>query len=608
MEATVSRPDFVDQLRRTQLLSGPEMEQLAARFAGVRGPDAAAELVADGTLTRYQVGQLLAGQGARLRLGQYVLLDRLGEGGAGHVFKAVHPVLRRVVAIRIIAPEVVREPPAWAWFLREVRAAAQLHHPNVALASDVSEAEGVHFVVMEYVDGPALDTLVRSHGLMPVRLACRVFREAAAALQAAHQQGVIHRDIKPSNLLVPTAAGLVRERAWRDDPSGAGPLVKVVGFGLGRLSGPAGSEAFIRPTANGFLGTTGYVAPEQARGGHAGDSRSDVYGLGCTLHYALVGRPPFAGSSSVADPLDRIRPDVPRELAAAVRRMTAEWPDARFVTAAEVAAALAPWSDDPPSKPAAPFPTDGLVSCSPTSLAEIALAAGRAQAALPHGLSPVSRSELQLDPPAGALVPTLVDPPPVTAIDASVFAFASDGDFRRDWAAWAGVVGAYAEARPPGVTELAYHELHDRLVEACARRALGTDGEKRVFFRQLADLARPWLSLESLARAEPEAVRVLFARCREVESALGGRPRRAGALTWAAALVLGTLPLLAVSVSGDAAETNALGERLSWAERFRPSLSGLVHQLGANPLLWFTVVLPAVVLVSFVVMSRGPRG
>src|SRR5262249_13198049 len=153
---------------------------------------------------------------------------------------------------------------ARTWFLREVRAATRLHHPNVALALDANEADGVHFLVLEYVDGQTLEALVRRLGPMPVRLACRGVRQAAAGLHAAHEQSIVHRDVKPSNLLIPRAAELHGPDGWAADASAdAGPLVKVVDFGVARFHDPSAGESLGRSTENGFLGTPDYIAPEQ---------------------------------------------------------------------------------------------------------------------------------------------------------------------------------------------------------------------------------------------------------------------------------------------------------------------------------------------------------
>src|SRR5947199_3247185 len=141
----------------------------------------------------------------------------------GRVFKAMHTTMDRVVAIKVILPGVLKDHCALDLFRREVRAAAQLHHPHIATAYDANEVTGTRFLVMEYVEGPSLQNLVRAQGPLPIELACELMRQAATALQYAHEKGVVHRDIKPANLLATQVAGPPGQGGGPEGPDGSAP-------------------------------------------------------------------------------------------------------------------------------------------------------------------------------------------------------------------------------------------------------------------------------------------------------------------------------------------------------------------------------------------------
>jgi eukaryotic-like serine/threonine-protein kinase len=284
-------------------------------------------------------------------LGKYRILSRLGAGGMGEVFKAVHQTMDRVVALKIMAPQLMQEARARARFQREVRSAARLAHPNIVIAHDADVATGHCFLVMEYVEGANLAHLVSQNGRPPVPLACEIVRQAALGLQHAHECGMVHRDIKPQNLMLvldsPAAAG------WP-----AVPRVKILDFGLARLVNSDSDGA--RPTGHTVtregtvVGTPEFMSPEQATGSKGLDIRADVYSLGCTLYFLLAGRAPFVSASAYEvitkhltdppEPLNVRWPDVPVGLAAVVSRMLAKRPEERYQTPAEVANALLPWT------------------------------------------------------------------------------------------------------------------------------------------------------------------------------------------------------------------------------------------------------------------------
>jgi hypothetical protein len=274
---------------------------------------------------------------------RYRVLGVLGSGGMGVVYKAVQRHTDRVVALKVLSLQLQARPDFVERFRREVRAVARLNHPHIVHAYDAEEAGGLHFLVMEYVDGVSLDQVVRQRGPLPPEEACAYVRQAALGLQHAHERGMVHRDIKPANLLL-TSPG-------RTDGGGhPGGQVKIVDFGLAHLASGAGGPATPISSAP-LLGTLDYAAPEQARDPAGVDTRADVYSLGCTLYHLLTGRPPFPAGTPLQTllchqeraprPVTELRPDVPEALAAILERMLAKEPDRRHATPAEVAEDLA---------------------------------------------------------------------------------------------------------------------------------------------------------------------------------------------------------------------------------------------------------------------------
>jgi serine/threonine-protein kinase len=337
--------NLVDLLHRHPLLAPPQLQELAGtlqvRFAEPRA--LAGELIRRGWLTPYQVNQLFKGHGHDLVLGPYLLLERLGEGGMGTVFKARHQKLERVVALKVIRKERLANPEAVRRFHHEIRAAAQLEHPNVVLAYDADEVGGTHFFAMEHVEGIDLARLVHKAGPLPVAHACDYARQAALGLQHAHEKGLVHRDVKPSNLLLTS-----RSRGGNRLPEA---VVKVLDLGLARLErGPDPSSSTLTDEGA-VMGTLDYLAPEQAKNSHTVDIRADIYSLGCTLYHLLSGRPPFAGCSRMEKlfkhqweeprPVEQLRPDVPPAVAVVLRKLMAKRPEDRYQTPAEAAGALA---------------------------------------------------------------------------------------------------------------------------------------------------------------------------------------------------------------------------------------------------------------------------
>jgi serine/threonine-protein kinase len=352
----IDRQSFLENLRRSGLLAGQELRSAVQRLPETnRGKVVARALVKWGLLTRFQAELLLAGRTSGFTLGQYRILDRIGSGGMGQVFKARHQTMNRLVALKVLAPQSMQTARAKQLFQREVQAAGRLVHPNIVTAYDANEVGGRHFLAMEYVDGPNLDQLVQERGPLPVGLACDLVRQAAVGLQYAAELGMVHRDIKPANLLV--------QRARAEHPSRP-CVVKILDFGLARLQG---RKQTILTRANMVLGTPDFVSPEQARDMHGVDIRSDLYSLGCTLYFLLTGRVPFPGGTSMEkliqqnarepEAVEELCPEAPPEVRAIVRRLMAKKPEERIQTPAELITALAPFARPGPATEIARMPT-----------------------------------------------------------------------------------------------------------------------------------------------------------------------------------------------------------------------------------------------------------
>jgi serine/threonine protein kinase len=347
-------PSFQKDLLETGLVPAAELNRLlgqpgAAPPANL--PELASELIRRGLLTPYQVQMVACGKGKQLFLGNYLLLAKIGAGGMGQVFKAQHRRMKRIVALKLLPEKLVHSPQAVERFRREVEAAGKLEHPNIVTAHDADEAEGRHFLAMQYVEGSDLAKVVHEHGPLALGQAVQIVRQAAAGLHYAHQRGIIHRDIKPSNLLL--------------DAHGQ---VKILDLGLARILATSGEASPPGPTdltQDGMvMGTVDYMAPEQAEDTHRADQRADVYSLGCTLYYLLTGQTMYQGATLMARmlahrdlPIPSLRtrrPQTPAELDAVFQRMVAKKPEERLESMAAVLAALQPLTnlDAPASAPA----------------------------------------------------------------------------------------------------------------------------------------------------------------------------------------------------------------------------------------------------------------
>lgn len=311
-----------------EALPEPEQEQLAA---AVDQDQLIERLQRARLLTEYQAARLRTGRLHGLVLGNYRVLDRIGIGGMGVVYRGEHRQLRTPVAIKALHPAPDQNPRTLARFFQEARAVGRLKHPHIVAAIDAGEepahgpdSPAIPYLVMELLSGRDLERLVAADGPLPVGSACHLVHQVADALIEAHRYGLVHRDIKPSNVFVTTDG-----------------QAKLLDFGLARLPG---EERLTRTGVQ--LGTLGYMAPEQARNAHRADARADIFGLGATLFFALTGRVPFAELPLPTDPPPSARawrPELPTGLDAVLGRMMAPDPDQRYPTAEAVMRALLPY-------------------------------------------------------------------------------------------------------------------------------------------------------------------------------------------------------------------------------------------------------------------------
>jgi serine/threonine protein kinase len=363
-------------LLRSKLLPLDEARALYERWqkeAGPRHTDLAQFgkwLVGNQYLTDYQVTLLTRGHADGFFLGQYKILDRLGKGRMAGVYKAEHE-LGQVVAIKVLPPSRAKDAALLARFQREARLAIRLKHPNIVRAFQVSDCNGLHYFVMEHLEGETLDETLQRRGKLPVTEAVRLVYFAMLGLQHIHEQGLVHRDLKPANLmLVPAPAPGPNETTLRS-------AVKLLDIGLGR---ELFDESTLPKQHDGgltiegvILGTPDYMSPEQARDARTADIRSDIYSLGCVLYQCLAGRPPFPDTNLVSQmirhatepprPLKEFNPAVPDGLQQIVNWMLAKDPGQRYPTPERAAQALQVFlaaGTDP--RPAAAAPDEKMSS------------------------------------------------------------------------------------------------------------------------------------------------------------------------------------------------------------------------------------------------------
>lgn len=337
-------------LIRSRLLSADEVKAMYQRWQSeTRGASADAVpfskwLVANQYVTAYQAQLLARGYADHFFCNQYKILDRLGQGRMAGVYKAVHE-LGQVVAIKILPPSKAKDANLFARFQREARLAERLNHPNVVRTFQIDEAAGLHFIVMEYLEGETLDEVLKRRGKLSGTESARLAIQALLGLQHMFEQGMIHRDLKPANLML-VVSGL-RDRAA---DTTLNSTLKILDIGLGRAFFDENSAEADLTGENSVLGTPDYLAPEQARDAHSVDIRADIYSVGCVLYHMLAGHPPFPDTNVISQmvrhateqprPIQELNAAAPDGIQSVLDRMLAKNPAQRFRTPGQAAEAL----------------------------------------------------------------------------------------------------------------------------------------------------------------------------------------------------------------------------------------------------------------------------
>jgi serine/threonine protein kinase len=335
MASPTTAVNFLEVVRKSGLLTAEQLDELFGSSVPSDPNQCAAALVKAELLTPYQAKQLLAGKFRGFFLGPYKILKPIGQGGMGAVYLAEHTSLGRKVAVKVLTADKAKDKLTLERFNREARAAAALDHPNIVRLHDISQGAGVHFLVMEYVEGNDLQTLMSQTGPLHFAQAAQYVAQAAAGLQHAHDKGFIHRDIKPANLMLTKDGG-----------------IKILDMGLARSFTDAKDNLTALLADGDIAGTVDFLSPEQAMN-HPLDERSDLYSLGATFYALVTGHPPFNGTTAqklmqhqLKDPpsvTKKLNGRVPPALSDVVSKMMAKRPNERYQTAAEVVDALGPW-------------------------------------------------------------------------------------------------------------------------------------------------------------------------------------------------------------------------------------------------------------------------
>ena len=345
MPAPTTTNDLLELVRKSGLIAPERLEDfLESADDGASPKKLASLLVGAGMITQFQAEQFLLGKWRGFTIGKYKVLERLGFGGTGTVYLCEHLMVRRKVAVKVLPATKADNPAALGRFYREARAAGVLDHPNLVKCHDIDQDGSLHFLVMDFVDGSSLQTIIAKFGSMNVEYAAHCIKQACHGLQHAHEAGLVHRDVKPANILL--------------DRKGT---IRVLDLGLARFFNDDEDLLTLKYDEKNVLGTADYVAPEQALNSHEVDIRADIYSLGATFYFLLAGQPPFPEGKAAQKliwhqmkeptPVHELRPEVPRDVSAIVTKMMCKKPAGRYATPGEVITALDPWTKGEPPPP-----------------------------------------------------------------------------------------------------------------------------------------------------------------------------------------------------------------------------------------------------------------
>ena len=324
-------PWILESLADERLLAPEAYQQLVNELMPVCSDwhILAPELIYRGWLTPYQMREILEDRAESLILGSYTLLEPLGEGGMGRVFRARNWKIDKIVAVKVIRQEQLGDARVLKRFYREMESLGRVSHPNIILAFDAEMHGNTLFYAMEYIPGRDLGWHVRENGPLSIPAAAFYAAQVAHALQHVHMMGLIHRDLKPSNLLL-----------TQDEQT-----VKILDLGLTRNDMEEQSMSQITRIGS-LIGTPDYIAPEQISDPHQVDIRADLYSLGCTLYHLLTGQTVFEGSDAVEKlyfhvkeepiPIQQLRPDIPPQFSRIIARLLAKRPSKRYQEPADL--------------------------------------------------------------------------------------------------------------------------------------------------------------------------------------------------------------------------------------------------------------------------------
>jgi eukaryotic-like serine/threonine-protein kinase len=567
---------FLRALRVSRLLPDEDVDALGNGVSPAQIQALCEMLVREELLTPYQLKRIKDFKPEGLVLGRYRILDELGQGGFGQVFQARHSMMNRIVALKVISPRWAADEAVRDLFLREVALTTRLIHPNIVTAYDADEVDGVLFLAMEYVGGPSLERHVAERGPLSVELARTLLKEAAEAISYASVRGVVHRDIKPANILLP---GLADPTAGVD----ARPVfAKLVDFGLARaFSRGSDPNSTIMCQEGAVIGTPAYMAPEQARNVHDADVRSDLYSLGCTIYFALTGRPPFLGTTTQEVlalsrdtepiPVQTLNPDVPWLMAEYVRRLMAKDPLQRFQSPNDLIDAL----NLPILEYSFRASDSEFVFSRPQAHTRNVFP--EADSRPPPAEEPVPLASEEPRPEAGE--PATLEPPPPTPLLGEL------------WQEWCEVVGRTGRGHPADIDDAEYKRLRQAvLAEARTGATTLPSGSGQL----IAGLVEPWVTLRSLTDCDPRTKCELVDAVRRANAVLYPPRKSSGVFGRAAGVVLALLPGVAV------------GGLMVFPDRSPPSVRPLASAVRSHPALAVAAVVSSAVT-GVVAARRGSR-
>jgi eukaryotic-like serine/threonine-protein kinase len=340
--ATLSTEGFLDFVERSELVDPPILQAALAEIKAAHGDQLPADadvvansLIDKGLLTSWHVEKLMEKKYRGFTLGKYRMLRQIGSGGMSTVFLAEHKLMGRQRAIKVLPKRRVNDSSYLARFHLEAQATSRLDHPNIVRCYDIDNDGNTHYIVMEFIEGKDLNTIVKQEGPLALELACNYIAQSAEGLEHAHEKGLVHRDVKPANLLVDTKG-----------------IVKILDLGLALFADDEWASLTVEHNEN-VLGTADYLAPEQAVNSHKVDHKADIYGLGCSLYFLLTGHPPFPDGTLAQriakhqtqqpEEIRKSRPECPRDLADICTKMMQKRPERRYANMREVADALVGW-------------------------------------------------------------------------------------------------------------------------------------------------------------------------------------------------------------------------------------------------------------------------